>query len=113
MFHLDAQKPESASTLLEPYGLVRLGPVIPIELPASGDPGRIKLADDPKNNPQTNLLLPDKADPEQYPGIPLRYGLMFLLTDPQTKEVTIRRIEISPQRPSGYLDAIAHYDRSR
>jgi hypothetical protein len=109
-----AQKADVATKLLDPYGpLVPLGPVFPIDLPPSGESVRVKLgAADAKLNPKANLLLPEKGDPEQFAGIPLRYGLMLLLTDPATKEVTIRRIEITPQRPAGYLDAVAHYNRA-
>ncbi len=107
-----AQKPETATKLLDAYGpLVQIGPTMLIELPASGESIRIKLpASDPRSNPKSNLLS-EKNDPE-FPGIPLRYGLMILMTDHATKEVTIRRIEITPQRPTGYLEAVAHFNRA-
>ncbi len=110
-----AQKAEAANKLLDAFGqLIPLGPVIPVDLPASGDSVRIKLAaGDPKLNPRTNLLLVDKAEPGESQGIPLKYGLIFLLTDRETNEVTIRRVQITPQRPRGYLDAVAHYDKDK
>jgi hypothetical protein len=108
------QKADVAAKLLDPYGpLVPLGPNFPVDLPASGESVRVKIGgSDTKLNPKANLVLPEKGDPEQFPGVPLRYGLMILLTDPATKDVTIRRIEIAPQRPTGYLEAKASYNRA-
>ncbi len=111
----NAMSKESADQLLEPFSLRQLGPDFPINLPATDAPVRVKLSanDDAKVKPPANLLLKDKADPATFTGIQLESGLIFRLADKQSDQVTIRRIEITPQRPHGFLEAFAHYDRNK
>ena len=105
--------PDLVDQFLEPLNLRQLGPEFPIKLPASGKPVRVKLNADKnaKDKPPANLL-PGGTDPKTFSGIRLDYGLLIRMVNKKTNEVTIRRFEITPQRPSGYLKAVATYDRN-
>ena len=106
------QELQSAKKLVEHFGPVNaLVRELPIELPASNQPVDIRLsATDPRAN-EANLLPADPTAPDQSPKVPLRHGILVWLKDEQSQKVTLRRIEIAPQRPRGFLKAVAHYQQ--
>jgi hypothetical protein len=112
---MGALRPDTANQLLEPFKpFAPLGPAFPIDLPASGEPVRVKLTATPdkKLDPQANLLVPDPAKASEFKGVPLRHGLLVIARDLESGDLTIRRVEIAPQRPRRYLNAVASYDAS-
>jgi hypothetical protein len=55
-------------------------------------------------------LVSDPAAAEKFQGINLPYGLIVVIDDPETKEQTLRRVQIRPQPPRHYLNALAQID---
>lgn len=108
-----AQPEATVDELLRPFMPLHKLSNKPFEvtLPDTGQAVRIKLpSSDEQVDPETNLLIPDKSDPDKFKPVLLKHGLFLKLTDVQSKEVTIRRIQIIPQRPGRYLTITAGYD---
>ena len=107
-----AQPVATALELLKPImPLHKLGPAFKIDLPATGQPQRIKLPpSDEQIDPEANLLVQKGVAADQFKPILLKHGLLIWLKDLQSGEVTIRRIQIVPQRPERYLTVTARYD---
>jgi len=105
------QPKATVNDLLKPFAPLRELTSAPlrVDLPDTAQPARIIAAGD-KLDPDANLLVPANSDPEKFKPIFLRHGLLVLLHDVQTNEVTIRRIQIVPQRPGRYLNVTAAYD---
>ncbi len=100
---------EDANKVLERFKPIKLTadfPEFSVTLPSTGKPTRLEVPD----SKQANLLPPDDpASTTKTPKLYLPYGLLAVLEDENGK-MTIRRIEILPQRPFGYLEAKANYD---
>jgi hypothetical protein len=108
-----AQPEATVKDLLKPFMPLRKLGTKPfkVDLPETGQAVRIKLpASDEQVDPEANLLIPDQSDPKKFKPVSLKHGLLVLFRDLQSKDVTIRRIQIVPQRPGRYLTVTARYD---
>lgn len=101
---------DDADMLLDRFKPAKLGPDFPefaVVLPAMGKSIRLQV---PDAKPANLLPLPPPTSDDKTPKVPLRHGLLVKLEDQTSGLVTIRQIEIAPQRPHGYLTATANYD---
>ncbi len=109
-----AQPPGAARKLLDSFQAERLTPDLPVTLPASNDPVPVPLIDpDQQLDLTATPPSPDPAAPNEAPEVQLGHTLLLVLKDgvkDESGKWTIRRIEILPQRPRNYLQAIAKYD---
>ncbi|HEX2474222.1 MAG TPA: carboxypeptidase-like regulatory domain-containing protein, partial [Lacipirellulaceae bacterium] len=108
-----AVRPEAARAFLKDYGGEALmNNPLTVELPASGEAVPVKFtpAADQKPPEQPNLLVPDAAAAKEFAGKDLPYGLIVIIDDPATNLQTLRRVQIRPQPPRNYLNALAQLD---
>ena len=107
-----AVRPEAAEAFLKQYGGSPLMQPLTVELPETGDAVPIKFtpAADQKPPAVPNLLVSDPAAAEKFAGKDLPYGLIVVMDDPETKRLTLRRVQIKPQPPRHYLSALAQID---
>jgi hypothetical protein len=108
-----------ADRLLEELSLGEpIGKVTALALPG-GQPVEIPFPPPPKPlpPPKPGAAVPPPPVVEAVPAsrrdVPLPYGLLLVVSDPAEKQKTLKRIEITPQRPSRFLRPKVSYSPAR
>ena len=104
--------------------LTSLNKIDDLRLPADATPVRLRFApsDNEADSAATDAIEEedDSKDPESpesdgagEPLTSVRHGMLLLVTDQETQESILRRIDFKPRRPRRYLEATAAYDLGR